>query len=169
MRKINILLLIILVVACAFNYNHKSVENFKSETIGWGTDPYLSSNSDWDESLTRKIVGPNPNKDEVNNWQYNPENTQVDYKYYQDCNDTKYLSNRLNIKTSPGQNRIVQQLAPITWGSVGKNTDPVDEVVPVLGQETRVPDSQSNEQNYIIPSNPSLSPKYTGPNVRYFW
>ena len=49
----------------------------------------------------------------------------------------------------------MQQLSPITWGSVGKNTNPVDELVPVLGQETRVPDSQSNEQNYVIPSNPS--------------
>ena len=169
MRKFIIFLLIILVVTCAINYNHNNLENFKSDTISWGEDPYFSPNSDWDDSLTRKIVGPNPNEDVVNNWQYNPENTQVDYKYYQDCNDIKYESNRLNLNTSTSQNRIVQQLAPITWGSVGKNTDPVDEVVPVLGQETRVPDSQSNEQNYIIPSNPSTQPKHEGPKVRYLW
>lgn len=169
MQKFIIFLLIILVVACAFNYRHKSLENFKSETISWGSDPYLNINSDWDETLTRKIVGPNPNEDVVNNWQYNPENTQVDYKYYQDCNDTKYESNRLNLNTNITQDRIVQQLSPITWGSVGKNTNPVDELVPVLGQKTRVPDSQSTEQNYVIPSNPSITPKYEGPKVRYFW
>jgi len=168
MNKLFIVLLFIIVIVCSFNLTKKNIESFRSESINWGYNPDGGEYTQWDENLTRKIVGPDPSKDLVNNWQYNPENTQVDYKYYQYSNDVKYRSEKDNLNTSDEQNRDVQRLAPVTWASVGKNTNPMDEIVPVLGQETRVPDNQSSQSAYIIP-NPSAPPKYQGPNVKYCW
>ena len=166
MRYFIVLLIIIVIVSC-LNIKNKAIESFKTESMEWGYNS-LNKNLEWDDSLTQKIVGPDPNSDEINHWQYNPQNTQVDYKYYKDNNDMKYASSRLNLNTSPTQNKIIQGLAPITWGDIGKNTKPMDEVVPILGQETRVPDNQSTNSEYIIPS-PSAPPKYVGPNVKYIW
>ena len=133
----------------------------------WGYDP-VKSYTKWDTSLTRQITGPDPSKKQVNHWQYNPDNTQVDYKYYQNSHDVQYLSDRHKLDTDETQNNLIQQLAPITRASVGKNTSPMDFDVPVPSdiQQTRSPDAQSDESKYVIPA-PSSSPQYTGPETNY--
>ena len=167
MNKLLILLLLLIVIVCAFNLTKKNIESFKSESMSWGYNP-STEYRDWNNTHCQQIVGPDPSKEIVNNWQYNPENTQVDYKYYKDNNDTKYESVKHNLNSSNTQNRIVQQLAPVTWAYIGKNTDPMDQIVPVIGQETRVPNTQSTQAEYVIPS-PSLPPKYIGSNTNYVW
>tara|TARA_B100001758_G_C18232657_1_gene516202 strand:+ start:40 stop:546 length:507 start_codon:yes stop_codon:yes gene_type:complete len=168
MNRILMLLLILLLVICSFHITNLPIENFKSDGIEWGYDP-VKSYSEFDSHLTRPIVGPDPGKEEINNWQYNPENTQVDYKYYQQNNDVLYESSKDNNEIDGSQDNLTQQLAPITWGGVGKNTSPLDYPVPVDGeQQTRVPDSQSNSEEYIIP-NASTDPQYSAPKTNYFW
>lgn len=167
MNYILIILLILCVLIASLDVKNKAIESFKTESMEWGYNP-INSMYHWDDALTQKIVGPNPNSNIVDNWQYNPENTQVDYKYYKDNHDMRYESTRLNLNTSPTQNKIIQHLAPVTWGKIGKDTSPMDEIVPVMGQETRVPDSQSSFSQYVIPS-PSAPGKYNGPNVNYCW
>ena len=110
MNKLFILLLFVIVIVCSFNLTKKNIESFRSESINWGYNPKGPGFTVWDENLTRKIVGPDPSKDVVNNWQYNPENTQVDYKYYQYSNDLNYQSNKHNLNTSHEQNRDIQRI-----------------------------------------------------------
>lgn len=169
MNRIYSLLLILLLVICSFHIKNITIENFTTDSLEWGYDP-VKSYTKWDTDLTRQIVGPDPSKNEVNHWQYNPDNTQVDYKYYQNSHDVQYLSERHNLGTDDTQNNLIQQLAPITWASVGKNTSPMDFDVPVPSdiQQTRSPDGQSDESKYVIPA-PSSEPQYTGPETTYQW
>jgi hypothetical protein len=58
---------------------------------------------------TARVVGPDADRDELITWQYNPQNTLVDYKFYEVHPDQK-----------TGQHRRTQQLAPLTDGRIGK-------------------------------------------------
>ena len=168
MNRMLMMFLILLLIICSFNIKNISIENFKSDGIEWGYNPEKQYHN-FDSSLTRPIVGPDASSDVMNHWQYNPENTQVDYKYYQQSNDVRYESTRDNLNIDSAEDNLVQKLAPITWGKVGKNTSPLDYPVPLdEEQQTRVPDSQSNQSEYIIP-NASTDPQYTGPKTTYFW
>jgi hypothetical protein len=63
----------------------------------------------WNPEHSSTIVGPDPDKTELRTWQYNPDNTQVDYRYYrvQQC-DAK------NQNTSQPQ-----RLAPVARPTLG--------------------------------------------------
>ena len=113
MNRIYSLLLILLLVICSFHIKNIA-ENF-TDSLEWGYDP-VKSYTKWDTKLTRQIVGPDPFKNEVNHWQYNPDNTQVDYKYYQNSHDVQYLSERHNLGTDDTQNNLIQQLATLLLG-----------------------------------------------------
>lgn len=62
---------------------------------------------------TSRVVGPNPKKDEVYTWQYNPQNTLVDYKFYEtDPSDPKATPTRI---------------APVADGDIGRRDFPMVE------------------------------------------
>ena len=83
------------------------------------------------------IVGPDPEKKELHTWQYHPQNTLVDSKYFQarSCMD------------SVAQNRM----EPNIDGSVGKINGAPLRVNDLYGStSTRVPSDISNSSAYVI-------------------
>ena len=61
-------------------------------------------------SATKRTVGPDPTKRNLLTWQYHPQNTLVDYRFYQTestCNDNPV------------------RIAPIADGRIGKKSGPV--------------------------------------------
>ena len=167
-----IVLLIVLVILACIHFKKNDNESFV-DMHTWGqTPPYCAPVSQQYSinPTSRNIVGPNPGENYVNNWQYNPQNTLVDYHYYRDNNDLKYLSEKGNIpNVSIADNRATQQLAPIINSELGKTTYP--DVVKVdeydYQNSTRIPNSNSNQQQIIFPGNPSTSTPFLGPNVGY--
>ena len=53
-------------------------------TQGWGADPDDDDAppADFEAEHATRIVGPDPKADDLQTWQYNPQNTLVDYKFY---------------------------------------------------------------------------------------
>ena len=94
-----------------------SIENFKSDGIEWGYNPEKQYHN-FDSSLTRPIVGPDASSDVMNHWQYNPENTQVDYKYYQQSNDVRYESTRDNLNIDSAEDNLVQKFRTIYFNKI---------------------------------------------------
>lgn len=167
-----IIILIVLVILACIHFKKQESEYF-SGMHSWGeSPPYcqpVSQNYQVNPTTTN-IVGPNPGGDYINNWQYNPQNTLVDYKYYEDNEDLRYLSQKGNI-TPVGveENRKTQQLAPIINTQLGMTTYP--DVVRVNEPEylcsTRIPNSNSTWENNTFPGNPSTSTPFKGPDVKY--
>lgn len=74
-----ILLLVILTLIVSLSVVYK-VENFQNFPSGFDPQDKLLP---WDSELTTGIVGPNPNGSKLETWQYRPDRTLVDYKFYQ--------------------------------------------------------------------------------------
>lgn len=73
-----ILLLVILTLIVSLSVVYK-VESFQNFPSGFDPEDKLLP---WDPELTTGIVGPNPQKDKLETWQYRPDRTLVDYKFF---------------------------------------------------------------------------------------
>ena len=126
-------------------------------TQDWGCDPRDDDMraAEFDEEHASKIVGPDPKSNELQTWQYNPQNTLVDYKFYE--------------KDELSQDASDQRLAPLADGSIGKrNGDFVKTSHVYMGTSTRNPCMLSNANEYVTNSTASNAPPAT-PTVRYSW
>ncbi len=133
------------------NHDYESFSNFDWGYAGEEQHP-------WNPEHTESIVGPDPNSTELKTWQYHPDNTQVDYRYYRkyDCID-------------PNAPKDMQRLAPVTRASVGiRNEEPIH-VNDNLGTvSTRVPDNNSNASEYVVQS-PATNVPIAQPTPDYKW
>ena len=110
-----IALLIILVIVACVHLKQPNNESFDG-THSWRYTPQDYNIVSQDYLLnpsTRNIVGPNYKENTLNNWQYNPQRTLVNYHYYKDNDDLG------NFEDS-NENRKTQQLDPITNSDTGK-------------------------------------------------
>lgn len=48
-----------------------------------GQNPLITAAAPYSSENSRRIVGPDPKQEELYTWQYNPQNTLVDYKFYE--------------------------------------------------------------------------------------
>jgi hypothetical protein len=132
-------LLVVLLVACYRKWSRRNddddrcgdCENF--EDFEWGNNGF--EHKTWKaDRRTHKIVGPAADSSELRTWQYNPQNSLVDYRFF---------------KTQDGAH--TDRLAPIARPRVGvysglPNVDVSDE----LGAtSTRFPDLHSCTQKYV--------------------
>ena len=111
--------------------------------------------SAFDREYATDIVGPNKNEDRLDTWQYNPQNSLVDYHFYNKSNDDPNRPTRL---------------APVIDGSVGKRNGNCVHTRDVYydGTSTRNPDAMSNSEFYVTNSTASNAPPVT-PGVAYTW
>lgn len=160
-----VLVLIILLVSAQHG---KTTESF--ETTAWGHVP--ESNAPVGNNAERRyVVGPDPNCDQITGWQYNPQNTQVDYDFYRENRDLNYYGNRRNNLNIPiNVLRQTNKIAPITNGEVGILTNPTYQIVnePNPQNSTRAPSCYSTLNKNIIP-NPSTDPQLAGSYMNYDW
>lgn len=141
-----IVLVVLLIVFIILK--RKKYESFISNQ-SWGYDGNLQA----PYNHPNIINGPNSR---LSGWQYNPQNTLVDYDYYRDNDDLK------------GQGIIEKEkIAPLTTGDIGILTNPTYQVTPAV-PSTRVPSDFSSIDNYVLP-NPSTQPELNGPSVNYEW
>ena len=126
-------------------------------TQGWGADPDDDDAppADFEAEHATRIVGPDPKADDLQTWQYNPQNTLVDYKYYS--------------KSAAKPDAASQRLAPVADGSIGKrNGEFVKTGDMYNGTSTRNPSMLSNARQYVTNSTASNAPPVT-PTVSYTW
>jgi hypothetical protein len=126
-------------------------------TQEWGRDPKDDDIlvADFDDEHTSKIVGPDSKSDELQTWQYNPQNTLVDYKFYE--------------KDEQSEDASDQRLAPLANGSIGRrNGDFVKTSDVYMGTSTRNPCMLSNSNEYVTNSTASNA-RPVMQTVRYVW
>ena len=133
----------------------KDTEAFATKQ-DWGADPNDDDvpPASFDSEHADRIVGPDPKSNSLNTWQYNPQNTLVDYKFYNKS------------EASPA----CERLAPVVDGSVGKSNGGFVHTGDVYYNRTstRNPSPLSNAKNYVTNSAASNAPPIT-PTVSYTW
>lgn len=133
------------------NHDYESFSNFD-----WGYDG--KEQHPWNPEHTESIVGPDPKEPVLKTWQYHPDNTQVDYRYYRKYNCT-----------DPNAPTDMQRLSPIAHGSVGiRNQEPLHVEDKLGSVSTRVPDNNSSESEYVIQS-PATNVPIAQPTPKYEW
>jgi hypothetical protein len=116
----------------------------------WGYDG--PETTEWDNSDFTKTVGPDPDGTELETWQYHPQNTLVDYRFY----------NRHSPKFGTGS-----RLSPIVDGKVGTVNQTSLKVPDMYNvSSTRVPDHMSDSAGYVI-SNPATNTPISYPSTEY--
>lgn len=86
--------------------------NFATHNWGAPNEPALTRNAaEFETEHTSKIAGPTPDGD-LRTWQYNPQNTLVDYEFYE----------------VPANGDAPVRISPLADGSVGKRNQPVDQL-----------------------------------------
>lgn len=79
-----------------------------------GQHPLISEAAPYSSENSSRIVGPDPKKEELYTWQYNPQNTLVDYKFYE---------------TDPSDpNATPTRIAPIADGQIGTRDQPMEHI-----------------------------------------
>lgn len=159
-----VLVLVILLIILIFV--SKKRESFLPTSWGFVPEspaPFIN------DSSNRNIVGPNPNSNTITGWQYNPQNTLVDYDFYQENRDLASISRDKKLDVPINTLRSTQKIAPLTNGEVGVLTNPTYQIIKADPNEnTRVPSSFSCQNQYVIP-NPTTDPQLIGPYVNYEW
>jgi hypothetical protein len=131
------------------NNNCATCENETFSNYQWGDDGFVPTA--WaQDRRTRKIVGPDPTKQSLHTWQYNPQNSLVDYRFF-----------------TTHDNRT-EQLAPIVHPEVGVFSGlPNVHVADVLGPEsTRNPDAHGTRTHYVL-QHPASAVPFSKPIVQY--
>lgn len=165
-----IILLVLVLLLTIFKCQQKNPKLESFETTSWGYQPegYAPVDQYTQNNLT---VGPSSSCNDITGWQYNPQNTQVDYHFYNKNNDLDYFGNQKNEMNIPINTlRNTNRIAPITRGEVGILTNPTYQTVnePNPQLSTRVPNDYSTENLNIIP-NPTTNPALLGSCVNYEW
>lgn len=79
-----------------------------------GQNPLIAEAAPYSSENRSRIVGPDPKKEELYTWQYNPQNTLVDYKFYE---------------TDPSDpNATPTRIAPVADGQIGTRNQPMEEI-----------------------------------------
>ncbi len=163
-----IVLILIILVVVAQHGKKNTKESF--ESTSWGFVP--ESNAPVGNNAQRRyIVGPDPNCDQITGWQYNPQNTQVDYHFFRENRDLNFYGNRKNNFNLPiNVLRATNRIAPITNGEVGILSSPTYQIIEQDNPQnsTRVPNCYSNINQNIVP-NPTTEPQLAGPWMNYNW
>lgn len=165
-----IILLILILLLTIFKCNQKNNKLESFETTSWGYQPEGYAPVD-QYTQNNLIVGPDKSCNNITGWQYNPQNTQVDYKFYQRNNDLDYFGNQEKQMNIPINSlRETNRIAPITRGDIGILTNPTYQTVnePIPELSTRVPNDYSTENLNIIP-NPTTNPSLVGSCINYEW
>lgn len=143
---------------CVRASDQASIQSESFATIqDWGSDPSDDDVlvADFNEEHVSNIVGPDPKKNELQTWQYNPQNTLVDYKFYKKDDLSADASN--------------QRLAPLADGSIGRrNSDFVKTPDIYRGSSTRNPSMLSNSDEYVTNST-ATNAQHVTPTVTYSW
>lgn len=107
---IAVLFLVVLVYLC-YRVMHcgGAHESFAVSQREWGNSGYTDMPAPYDPEHSTRIVGPDPKKEELYTWQYNPQNTLVDYKFYE--------TERCDSATP---------VAPLIDGAIGKRNQPME-------------------------------------------
>lgn len=114
----------------------------------WGNDGFALKNATVSDA--QRIVGPKPTDKEANTWQYNPQNTLVDYRFY---------------TTEPEPERV----APVTHPSLGVRDLPEVDVNDRLGEtSTRHPDANGTQGKYVLQHPASLA-AFPYPTTQYVY
>lgn len=115
----------------------------------WGYDGFAHKNAV--VPTMQRIVGPNPTDNTLNTWQYNPQNTLVDYRFY---------------TTPPSRG---ERVAPVTRPAVGVRNLPKVPVNDRLGAtSTRRPDANGQADRYVLQHPASMATfPYTTTNYIY--
>ena len=133
------------------NQDYETFSNFK-----WGYNG--EEQHPWNPEHTESIVGPDPEESVLKTWQYHPDNTQVDYRYYR-----KYHC------TDPNAPTDMQRLSPIARPSIGiKNEEPLHVEDKLGSVSTRVHDNNSSESEYVVQS-PATTEPIARPTPEYEW
>lgn len=152
------LLVFVHLCRCVRSSDQASIQAESFATIqDWGSDPSDDDVlvADFNDEHVPNIVGPDPKRNELHTWQYNPQNTLVDYKFYEKDKVTDDASHR--------------RLAPLASGSIGRrNGDFVKTPDVYACSSTRNPSLLSNSQEYVTNSTASNAPPVTQ-TVRYKW
>lgn len=165
-----IILLVLVLLLTIFKCQQKQ-PNFESfETTSWGYQPEGYAPVD-QYTQNNLISGPDPFCNNITGWQYNPQNTLVDYHFYQKNKDLDYFGNQKNKMNIP-INSLSQtnRIAPITRGEVGILTNPTYQTInePHPELSTRVPNDFSTENLNVVP-NPTTNPSLMGSCINYEW
>jgi hypothetical protein len=114
-------------------------DSFADYAHNWGSTDDTDF-AEFDSEHTTRITGPIAGAD-LNTWQYNPQNTLVDYAFYE----------------SPANGDKPVRLSPLANGSVGKRDHPPDHL---SGQG--VCNSNPAKQTYAVKNPASVAPVPTG-------
>lgn len=125
--------------------NNDSFTNFSTHSWGAGADNYATFESEH----ASQIVGPQADG-ELNTWQYNPQNTLVDYAFYE----------------VPANGDRPVRISPLADGSVGKRNQPADQLMG-QGQCNNNPVQQTYAVKHPASSKfvPTGTPSYSYTNV----
>ena len=113
----------------------------------WGSDGFQRKGAWHPTADSQRIVGPLPSSPTANTWQYNPQNTLVDYRFY---------------TTQPGPERV----APV---AVGVRNLPNTDVTDLLGEtSTRQPDFNGRPDAYVL-QHPASIASFPYPTTQYVY
>jgi len=143
-----VILLILLIVIAVYNKYYVKCDtcgNDNEEEFSnyqWGDDGFTLADWDNKDCRTHQIIGPSPNKKSLHTWQYNPQNTLVDYRFYTTHNNN------------------TTQIEPITRPEVGVYSGlPTVHVNDALGTlSTRNPDVNGSHTQYVLQHPASVVP-----------
>ena len=131
--KVTILLVLLLIV-CVLFFIYTTHESFTPKSWGYDGRELMP----WDNELTTPMFGPDPMKNELLTWQYKPDKSLVDYKFY----EYEHVPNSFNY--------MPERMEPIVDANVGKY-EQTDAMVPEVWNSTRVHDVYSTDKAYDIP------------------
>lgn len=161
-----LIVLVLVIILIIMIFVSKKRESFLPTSWGFVPEspaPFINDPSN------RNIVGPDPNSNTITGWQYNPQNTLVDYDFYQENRDLASISRDQNLNLPINTLRSTQKIAPLTNGEVGVLTNPTYQIIKAdPADTTRVPSSFSSQNQYVVP-NPTTEPQLAGPQVNYIW
>jgi hypothetical protein len=97
------IILILIVIGSVFYTNKR--ESFVG-TVSWGRDPEVQHKEFEKTDQINSIVGPDPDSKDLYSWQYDPQSSLVNYKYYETNKDLEQYEMPLS------DNRATARLAP---------------------------------------------------------
>ena len=149
-----VILLLVLIGILVYNKYYVKCDSCGNEeefsNYQWGDDGFTHAAWDNKDCRTQRIIGPSPNKPSLHTWQYNPQNTLVDYRFY------------------TTHNKNTTQIAPITRPEVGVYSGlPTVHVNDGLGNlSTRTPDVNGSHTQYVL-QHPASAIPINKPIVHY--
>jgi len=102
------LFVLVFAFLCKRTVQAGATDAFTDYSHNWGSNEERQY-AEYDSEHSTKVVGPKPDGD-LNTWQYNPQNTLVDYQFYE----------------APANGDAPVRISPLADGSIGKRNQPAD-------------------------------------------